>query len=63
MRQAVSDNSLIVDFDNEVQVMFKGGGGDISGSMALGIKVKVTRKLVFVIVERDFLERHVTFKT
>lgn len=54
MRQAVSDNSLIVDFDNGVQVMLK-GEGNISGSMTLKIKVKVTRELVFFIVERNFL--------
>lgn len=45
MRQAVSDNSLICDFDNELQVMLK-WEGSISGFTAMGIKVKVTRELV-----------------
>lgn len=62
MRQALSDNSLIVDFDNEVQVMLKGGGEQLwlygnrnKGQSNKGIGFRCSRT--------RFLKRHVTFKT
>lgn len=62
MRQAVSDNSLIVDFDNGLQVMLD-GREEYLWLYGIRNKGQSNKRIGFSYSRKRFLECHVTFGT